>query len=242
MWLPAIVSAVHLLCLALGTAVLLLRARSLAGPLVVEADFKRVLALDNASGLIALVWMGSGFYRAFGPLEKGTAFYTSSPLFWVKLGLVGLAWCFEMPTMLTLLRWRKELATESLPDPKGVERLRRLHHFELLAMVGAVFAASLMARGIGRNATPGAPEVRTGAKIYVQHCAACHQPDGRGMNGKLAADFVGDKTRLAKPDTVLLNSIENGVPNTAMMAFSSQLNDAERQLVLAYIRETFGAR
>ncbi len=242
MWLPAIVSAVHLTCLALGTAVLLLRARSLAGPLVVEADFKRVLALDNASGIIALLWMGSGFYRAFSTLEKGSAFYTSSPLFWVKMGLLGVGWCFEMPTMLTLLRWRKELATESLPDTKGVERLRRLHHFELLAMVGVVFAASLMARGIGRAAPPGAPEVRTGAKIYAQHCATCHQPDGRGMNGKLAADFVGDKTRLAKPDTVLLNSIENGVPNTAMMAFSSQLNDAERKLVLAYVREAFAGK
>lgn len=145
--------------------------------------------------------------------------------------------------MLTLLRWRKELAaTDSLPDTKNVDRLRRLHHFELVAMVGVVFAASLMARGIGRAAPPGAPEVRTGAKIL--RAALRHLSPARrtGMNGKLAADFVGDKTRLAKPDTVLLNSIQNGVPNTAMMAFSSQLNEDERKLVLAYVRETFAGK
>lgn len=242
MW-PAIVSAVHLLCLGLGMSLVLLRSRAFAGPLVARADFERVLALDNASGIVALLWMGSGLYRALGSVEKGWAFYSSSPLFWVKMGLLGVAWCCETPIMLALLGWRKTLAADALPDTARVPLLRRLHHFELLATVAIVFAASLMARGVGRAPAAAGPTTqRSGAEIYAQLCATCHQADGRGLGGKLAADFVGDKGRLAKTDAQLLTSIEAGVPGTAMLGFASQLSVDERARVLAYIRATFGGK
>lgn len=241
MW-PAIVSAVHLLCLGLGMSLLLLRARAFAGPLVARADFERVLALDNASGIVALVWMGSGFYRAFGTVEKGWAFYASSPLFWVKMGLLGVAWCCEMPIMLTLLGWRKTLVADALPETARVPLLRRLHHLELLATVCIVVSASLMARGVGRAAPSSSAAQRSGAEIYAQLCATCHQADGRGLGGKLAADLVGDKSRLAKSDAQLLTSIEGGVPGTAMLGFASQLTPDERLRVLAYLRATFGGK
>ena len=60
------------------------------------------------------------------------------------------------------------------------------------------------------------------------------------MNGTLAADFVNDKTRLAKSDEVLLLSIENGVPGTTMVAWGAMVDEQQRRDVLAYIRATFG--
>jgi mono/diheme cytochrome c family protein len=80
-----------------------------------------------------------------------------------------------------------------------------------------------------------------GALTYDRLCATCHQADGRGINGKLAADFVGDASRLAKTDGELAQSIKNGVPNTAMRAFSPVLDDAQIRDVLAFIRGRFGA-
>ena len=87
-----------------------------------------------------------------------------------------------------------------------------------------------------------AGDVTKGQATYSTICIACHQADGTGMGGALGADFVNDKTRLAKSDEVLLNSIANGVEGTAMIAWSAQLDETQRRDVLAYIRATFGAK
>jgi len=89
----------------------------------------------------------------------------------------------------------------------------------------------------GSGAT-GNPQV--GKRIFQNRCVACHGADGTGMNGTLAADFVNDKTRLAKSDEVLLLSIENGVPGTTMVAWGAMVDEQQRRDVLAYIRATFG--
>lgn len=85
--------------------------------------------------------------------------------------------------------------------------------------------------------------VAAGEKIYRMYCVGCHQPDGRGIplpGG--AANFVDDKTRLAKPDTELLHVIENGKEGTAMPPFGAMLNAAQRKSVLSYVRATFGSK
>lgn len=78
-----------------------------------------------------------------------------------------------------------------------------------------------------------------GKKTYLTYCVACHQPDGRG-GGTAVADFVGDKSILKKNDTQLLRSIQMGTSG-GMIPFGSVLSDEERQNVLGYIRENFGA-
>jgi caa(3)-type oxidase subunit IV len=90
------------------------------------------------------------------------------------------------------------------------------------------------------DATPGDPA--EGMKVYTIFCVACHQLDGKGLNGKLAANFVDDKTRLAKPDAELLNSIANGYKGTVgqMPPWGPVLKPKQRRDVLAYVRQTFG--
>jgi mono/diheme cytochrome c family protein len=82
--------------------------------------------------------------------------------------------------------------------------------------------------------------VAAGAEVYRLYCAGCHQPDGRGIPGG-AANFVADRTRLAKPDRDLLALIEQGNEARAMPAFGAILSPLQRQAVLAYLRSAFGA-
>jgi mono/diheme cytochrome c family protein len=112
-----------------------------------------------------------------------------------------------------------------------------------------VTMATLMARGIGvvkakssaaTSDARAAVELAAGERVYRRYCVTCHQFDGRGQNGKLAADFRGDPKRLEKPDEELRAIIAKGVPGTAMRAFGGELDDAEIHGVLHYLRTRFG--
>lgn len=74
-----LVAASHLLALAIGSGAICVRAWSLRGTLT-EDRLRIVFRADSLWGLAALVWIGTGVWRAFGGLEKGTAYYASSAL------------------------------------------------------------------------------------------------------------------------------------------------------------------
>lgn len=84
-------------------------------------------------------------------------------------------------------------------------------------------------------------QIASGEKTYRLYCVACHQANGHGIPGG-AANFVEDKTRLAKSDADLLKSIANGIDAKGMPAFEAILSTPQRRAVLAYIRATFGAK
>jgi mono/diheme cytochrome c family protein len=83
--------------------------------------------------------------------------------------------------------------------------------------------------------------VAAGEKVYRLYCVPCHQPDGRGIPGG-AANFVDDKTRLAKSDAELLKVIAGGVETKGMPPFESVISVGQRRAALAYIRATFGEK
>jgi mono/diheme cytochrome c family protein len=89
----------------------------------------------------------------------------------------------------------------------------------------------------------GAPAalIAAGEKVYRLYCVACHQPDGHGIPGG-AANFVDDKTRLAKSDAELLKTIATGVDAKGMPTFEAILSPGQRRAALAYIRATFGEK
>lgn len=233
MWLSALLSSVHLLSLAGGVALLLLREHALRGPLD-RPGIERVLRYDNLAGLVAITWMGSGLWRMLGAVEKGTAYYVSSPLFWVKMGLLCAVWALESWPMITFIRWRMALARARPIQPRHITWMRRVHFLELGIVMLTVLVASLMARGVGRRAAAAAAG---GAEIYGRHCMPCHQADGRGLGGRLAADLG---TRLHKGDEALLRSIADGVSGTAMVGFRGRLTKEEMRQVLAHVRSAFG--
>ena len=86
-------------------------------------------------------------------------------------------------------------------------------------------------------------DAKSGASIYATYCMACHQKDGKGMGGALAADFVNDTSRLAKPDSLLLSSIANGVKGKLVMPPQKDILSPQQQKdVLAYIRTAFSSK
>ena len=145
----AIVSALHVLALALGLPSVYLRGRALKGPLD-AAGLKRLFTADGVWGLAAVVWIATGLLRAFGGLEKGTQFYLTSPLFWVKMTLFVLILLLEIWPMVTFIRWRMVVGRGGQPDTARARELYLVNHIEMALVVLMVFVASFMARGIGR--------------------------------------------------------------------------------------------
>ena len=144
----AVVSALHVLALAIGLPSVYLRARALKGPL--DADgMRRLFSADNLWGVAALLWLATGLLRAFGGLEKGSQFYLQSPLFWTKMALFATVIILEIWPMVTFIRWRGALRRGETPDTSRARALYLVNHVEMGLVVLIVFVASFMARGFG---------------------------------------------------------------------------------------------
>ncbi|MCB9781150.1 MAG: cytochrome c [Alphaproteobacteria bacterium] len=79
-----------------------------------------------------------------------------------------------------------------------------------------------------------------GEDLYKQYCIACHQADGKGMNGTLAGDFTSGRLG-QKSDDELLASIKGGFTGEvgAMPAWDGVLTEDQMKAVLAYVKETY---
>ena len=144
----AIVSALHVLALALGLPSVYLRGRALKGPLDRDG-LRRLLAADTVWGIAAGLWIATGLLRAFGGLEKGSQFYLQSPLFWTKMALFATVIILEIWPMVTFIRWRGVLRRGETPDTSRARALYLVNHVEMGLVVLIVFVASFMARGFG---------------------------------------------------------------------------------------------
>ena len=136
------------LALAIGLPAVYLRGRALKGPVAADG-FRRLFAADTVWGIAALLWVVTGLLRAFGGLEKGTTFYLSSRLFWVKMVLFGLIVLLEIAPMLTFIRWRAQLKRSQTPDTSRAHAFYLVNHVQMALVVVMVFVAAFMARGFG---------------------------------------------------------------------------------------------
>ena len=146
--ISAIVSALHLLALGVGLPAVFMRGRALKGRLDRES-LRRLLAADTAWGVAAALWLVTGLLRAFTGLEKGSAFYLASHLFWLKMSLFVVVVLLEVRPMVTLIRWRGTLRRGGTPDTSAARGLYHLNHVQLALVVVMVFVAAFMARGFG---------------------------------------------------------------------------------------------
>lgn len=140
-------AVLHLFALAIGIAAVYARwrgLRALRGPEGLAAVFHA----DNWYGLAAMLWIGTGLLRAFGGLEKGTAYYLESHWFVGKLGLFGLVLLLELWPMVHLIRWRRA-RRKQLAIPYGrAPLMARLTLFQVPLLLLMVFMAVAMSRGI----------------------------------------------------------------------------------------------
>ena len=144
----AVVSALHVLALALGLPSVYLRGRALKGRLDREG-MRQLFAADTVWGIAAALWVVTGLLRAFAGLEKGSQFYLASPLFWTKMALFVAVLLLETSPMATFMRWRMQLRRGQTPDTSRARALYILNHVEMALVVLMVFVASFMARGFG---------------------------------------------------------------------------------------------
>ena len=149
----AVMSALHLLALALGLPSVVLRGAALRGALDASA-VRRVLLADTFWGIAALLWITTGLLRAFGGLEKGSDFYLASPLFWTKMGLLGAVLLLELWPMVTFIGWRIALAKRRSPDTRRARALYAVTLLQTALVLAMVFTASFMSRGFGLQDRP----------------------------------------------------------------------------------------
>ena len=142
--LPIIVSALHVIALGLALGGLWAR-----GAAMKRQDVPGILAADNAWGLAVLLIIITGLWRAFGGLEKGTAYYLASTAFHLKMGLFGLIFLLELGPMVTFIQWRIQRAKEQELDLSNVPLFYKLNSAELLLVIQIPFVAAAMARGLG---------------------------------------------------------------------------------------------
>jgi putative membrane protein len=141
----ALLSAIHVLTLALGAGAIFARGRALSRPLD-DAGWGRLLAADTAWGVAAGLWIASGFARVFFT-GKDPSFYWRNGFFWVKLALFGAVFALELAPMMTFIRVRIARSKGLVLPRFSIEAYRRINTVELALVVTIVFVAAFMARG-----------------------------------------------------------------------------------------------
>ena len=145
MWSSAIVASLHYLALAIGLPAVFLRGRALKGSLD-DAGLRRLFAADSMWGVAAALWVATGLLRAFGGLEKGSAFYLQSRLFYLKMALFLAVVALEVWPMLTFMGWRQARRRGVRVDTSRASALFQVSHIQLALVLVMVFVASAMAR------------------------------------------------------------------------------------------------
>jgi len=125
---------------------------------------------------------------------------------------------------------------------------RHLDDADALAM--GVYLKSLPAAQADRPraAPPAAAVMSLGGKLYGQHCAQCHQDDGRG-SGLAWPALSGNPTVTAPLPVNAIRMVLDGgfAPATAanprphgMPPFGQLLDDNDIAMVVSYIRNSWG--
>jgi putative membrane protein len=143
-----LIATLHLLALPIGLGAVFVRARSLSGTLD-AACLRRVFRADTLWGVAAALWIATGLARAFGGLEKGSAYYLGAPIFYVKMSLFVTIFALEIWPMVTLIRWRARAARGEAIDTAPAPRLALISDIQTALVILMVFAATALARGIG---------------------------------------------------------------------------------------------
>lgn len=143
-----ILASIHLVALPLGVAAVWGRAAALRW-VSDPGSLKRAFRADSIWGLAALLWLSTGLLRAFAGYEKGTAYYMSSHLFWLKMALFVLVVLLELYPAATLMRWRRRTARGEAGDLSAAATIARISTLQAFIVIAMVFVAAAMARGMG---------------------------------------------------------------------------------------------
>lgn len=116
------------------------------------------------------------------------------------------------------------------------------------AAAGLLFVAVLLATPVagvcGKHSKTGGGEIRPAA-IYHNYCSVCHGDKGDGHSRARASlvpppkDFTNPAVQALLTRDYMIAIAREGKPGTAMVGWKTQLNDAEIEAVVDYIRTVF---
>ena len=115
-------------------------------------EARRIQRADLMYGISAGLLLVVGLLRVFF-FEKGPAFYSHNPFFWLKMNAFLVVGLLSIDPTIRYLRWNKVLKENRAPeiDDKEFRRTRLLLWLEVIGLAVILFAAAMMARGIGMN-------------------------------------------------------------------------------------------
>src|SRR5215216_488117 len=116
------------------------------------AEIRRMQRVDLAYGISAGLLLVVGLLRVFF-FEKGPNFYLHNPFFWVKMTAFVLVALLSLDPTIRYIRWNRTLQQNKVPEilESEYKRTRILLWLEVIGVVVILFAAPMMARGIGMN-------------------------------------------------------------------------------------------
>lgn len=113
-------------------------------------EARRIQRADLMYGISAGLLLIVGVLRVLY-FEKGPAYYTNNPFFWLKMNAFLVVGLLSIDPTIRYLRWNKTLKENRVPEisDKEFKRTRIILTLEVIGLAVILFAAALMARGIG---------------------------------------------------------------------------------------------
>ena len=115
-------------------------------------EIRRIQRADLIYGISAGLLLIVGLLRVFF-FEKGVNFYIHNPFFWVKMAAFAIVAFLSIDPTIRYIRWNKTLQQNQVPDinDREYKRTRLLLTLEVIGIAVILFAAPMMARGVGMN-------------------------------------------------------------------------------------------
>ena len=113
-------------------------------------EARRIQRADLIYGISAGLLLVVGFLRVLY-FEKGWAFYSQSPFFWVKMSTFLITGLLSIDPTIRYLRWNKSVKENQAPQISEGEykRTRLILWLEVIGLAIIMLSAAFMARGIG---------------------------------------------------------------------------------------------
>jgi putative membrane protein len=113
-------------------------------------EARRIQRADLAYGISAGFLLVVGLLRIYF-FEKGPAFYSHNPFFWVKMTAFIIVGLLSIDPTIRYLRWNKTVKENIAPEisDSDFKRTRLLLTLEVIGLAVIMFSAAFMARGIG---------------------------------------------------------------------------------------------
>jgi putative membrane protein len=114
------------------------------------AEARRIQRVDLVYGISAGLLIVVGLLRVYF-FEKGPNFYFNNHVFWTKMALFVIIGLLSIYPTIRYIKWNPTLAENKAPEIPDAEfrNIRLLLWLEMAGIVLILFAAPLMARGVG---------------------------------------------------------------------------------------------